>query len=450
MDGVLRLTYYKYLYVTIIAFFIAIFFSGIAAAFADTHMKAVSEDEAKVLYSKYGDAVYQVQVVDLASGEKTSIGSAFQISESGLLATNYHVIAEKIHHPKKNRIDFLSDKKARGALEILYVDVINDLAILRMEKAGSKHLSLANKKAAKGSKMFSIGNPHDIGFTIIEGTYNGIAKDSFIDKIHFSGSLNSGMSGGPAIDHKGQVVGVNVATAGNQISFLVPVAKLSKLLEKVEALPEGYKFIENADEEIQKQLLARQNRDIDSILTSDWQSANFAGLQVPGKVSDKLKCWGGANHKEKDKYEYYYSMCSGQDRIFVDRKFYTGAIAYRYNNYKAKLGANPMQFYSFYEKQYRRPMGEFKNAREDNVTKFKCNSSNLKIADDNWKSSLCVRRYKKYPKLHDMHLYMAKLGDKLEGVTTAVIAQGVSEENILKLSEKFIAEINNAKEEEAK
>jgi len=415
-----------------------------ATAVAEDNVK--NTDEAKLLYGKFGDAVYQVQVIDLASGEKTSIGSGFQISDKGLLATNYHVVAEKVNRPKNNRIDFLSDKGKRGDLEILYVDVVNDLAILKMSEAGSKFLTLSQGNVAKGSKMFSIGNPHDIGFTIIEGTYNGIAEDSFIDKIHFSGSLNAGMSGGPTINHLGNVVGINVATAGNQISFLVPVEKLSDLLKKVDSFPQGYKFIETADEEIQKQLLARQNKDIEEILNKEWVSANFGGKKLPGSINDKLKCWGGINHKEKDDYKYFYSMCASQDRIFIDNDFFSGAIAYRYNYLQAKDNIIPAQFYNFYESEYRRPMNDYKNAREEDVTKFACNDGNLEVAGDKWKSSLCVRKYKKYPKLYDMYLYMADVGNKTEGLSSVLIGQGLSEENIIKISRKFISEIKQGEE----
>ena len=55
-----------------------------------------------------------------------------------------------------------------------------------------------------------MGNPHDLGMTIIEGTYNGLIQTSRFQKILFSGSLNSGMSGGPAMDDKGRVIGVGV------------------------------------------------------------------------------------------------------------------------------------------------------------------------------------------------------------------------------------------------
>ena len=49
----------------------------------------------------------------------------------------------------------------------------------------------------KGERLYSMGNPLDLGFTIVEGTYNGPVERSYNERIHFSGAINPGMSGGP-------------------------------------------------------------------------------------------------------------------------------------------------------------------------------------------------------------------------------------------------------------
>ncbi len=55
-------------------------------------------DEAQRVYGAYGDAIYQVQTIDLTSGKKSSIGSGFQFTADGLVATNYHVVASAANH----------------------------------------------------------------------------------------------------------------------------------------------------------------------------------------------------------------------------------------------------------------------------------------------------------------------------------------------------------------
>jgi len=403
-------------------------------------------DEAERLYKAYGDAVYQVQVIDLASDKKTSIGSGFQISKDGLIATNYHVVAEALQRSAGNRMEFLHDKGERGTLKILIADVVHDLAIVKMDKPGKTWLSLGTSKLPKGTKLFSLGNPHDIGFTIIEGTFNGLSKESFIDQIHFSGSLNPGMSGGPAIGHNGAVAGINVATSGNQISFLIPVEPLHRLVKEYSAQPAD-DFFSHLDAHIQQQLLASQDRNIGAMLKNKWDSVPFGPLMVPGRIHNVLKCWGGISHKEKDPFKSYFSMCSSQDRMFLDEGFDTSLISYRFNYITGKDTFNLQRFYNFYQGQFAAfPGEEFGNAREDNVTNFDCNSRFVDIAGHRWKSSFCARQYKKYPKIFDMHFTMAMVGAGKTGFIATMTVQGVSKDNALALAQKFMSEIKKPAE----
>lgn len=410
-----------------------------AAASASTG--TVQPDEAERLYKAYGDAVYQVQVIDLASGKKTSIGSGFQFSKDGLIATNYHVVAEALQRSAGNRMEFLHDKGDSGTLKILVADVVHDLAIVKMDKPGKTWLSLGNSKLPKGTKLFSLGNPHDIGFTIIEGTFNGLSKESFIDQIHFSGALNPGMSGGPAIGHNGAVAGINVATAGNQISFLIPVEPLHRLLKEYKSQPANYDFFSHIDEHIQQQLLASQEKGVGTVLKKKWESVPFGPLMVPGRIHDVLKCWGGISHKEKDPFKSYFSMCSSQDRMFLDESFDTSLISYRYNYITGKDNFNLLRFYNFYQNQFGFPGGDFENAKEDNATNYDCNSRFVDVAGRRWKSSFCVRQYKKYPAVFDMHFTMAMVGAGKTGFIATMTVQGVSQQNALALAQKFMSEI---------
>ena len=402
-------------------------------------------DEAQRLYQAYGDAVYQVQVVDLTSNKKTSIGSGFQFSKDGLIATNSHVVADALQRPGNNRIEFLHDKGETGSLKVLVADVVHDLAIVRMDKPGKTWLMLGSSKLPKGTKLFSLGNPHDIGFTIIEGTFNGLSKDSFVDNIHFSGALNPGMSGGPAIGHDGAVVGINVATAGNNIGFLVPVEPLHQLLDRYLNLPKGYNFVAHADSHIQEQLLANQDRNVNVLLNKKWESVPFGPVMVPGHINDILKCWGGTSHKEKDPYENYFSTCSSQDRMFLDNEFDTGVLLYRYNYIVGKDKLNLARFFNFYQGQFSVPGGDFQNAKEGDVTNFDCNSRFVDIAGFRWKSNFCIRQYKNYPAIFDMHLYMAMVGAGKKGLIVTLAAQGVSKQNALALGRRFMNEIKPGK-----
>ncbi|MBK6740318.1 MAG: hypothetical protein IPG64_22015 [Haliea sp.] len=49
-------------------------------------------------------AVYQIRVIDVASGDQSGIRSGFQVSADGLIGTNFHVVSALVHEPRKYRL----------------------------------------------------------------------------------------------------------------------------------------------------------------------------------------------------------------------------------------------------------------------------------------------------------------------------------------------------------
>ena len=117
--------------------------------------------------------------------------------------------------------------------------MLHDLALLKAaDAAGRSFDALAFRAAAEplaqGERIYSLGNPLDVGFAVTQGTYNGLVRRSFYPQIFFGGALSAGMSGGPALDEEGHVVGINVARRvdGEQVSFLVPASFAEALLAR--------------------------------------------------------------------------------------------------------------------------------------------------------------------------------------------------------------------------
>ncbi len=196
---------------------------------------AQQSKNAQQLFEQLRDWVYQVRVIDIASGDKYSIGSGFQVSASGLVATNFHVVSSYVHDQHKYRLELVHKDGQTTDIKLQAFDVIHDLAILYSHRLDTAFLPLSSASLKQGDRIFSMGNPHDLGMTIIEGTYNGLVQHVRHGQILFSGSLNSGMSGGPALDPQGRVIGINVSKGGDDISFLVPVDKLQELMQQAES-----------------------------------------------------------------------------------------------------------------------------------------------------------------------------------------------------------------------
>src|SRR5690606_11202087 len=125
------------------------------------------------VFSRYSDRILKVQVIETGSSAKATIGTGFFVNADGLMVTNYHVIAERIHEPENTRVEVLSPDGTPTVVEVVAVDVVHDLAVLRTGLRSPGHFSLAPVTVPQGERLYSLGHPSDLGLSIVEGTYNG-------------------------------------------------------------------------------------------------------------------------------------------------------------------------------------------------------------------------------------------------------------------------------------
>ena len=388
-------------------------------------------DDAKRLYQGYQDSIYQIRIIEKGSGNKASIGSGFLLGQQGHVVSNYHVVADAVNKPDRYLIEYLDARGQKGQLQLLTVDVVHDLALLKASDIQRSGFTLQQGTLAKGIRLFSLGNPHDLGMTVVEGTYNGLVDGSFYERILFSGSLNPGMSGGPTINREGEVIGVNVATAGNQISFLVPVDYLHALLSQAnENEP-----ISDWDALLEQQLQANQAQILDQLLKEPWKMEPLGDARVAAEIAQYVKCWGDTDDNEKYLYQVTHRVCQMEESIYVGGNFSTGVFRYEYQWYESNK-LNLVQFYSQMEDGFY--IDQANDAGEDNVTPYECNEQFVESVGKNWKAHLCVRRYKKYPALMDVSLSMASLLNKRTGLVANFSIAGVDQTNARRITQRFM------------
>lgn len=410
---------------------------GAAAVFSlPLHAQTIT-DEAQQIYQQCHKSVFQIQVIDLATGKKTSVGSGFQFSGEGHIATNFHVVSEAVHAPQRFRVEYVRHDGTTASADLLGIDVVHDLAVLMSREKAETFLNLGESHLSKGTRLFAMGNPFDLGMSVIEGIYNGLMEDSLYRKILFSGSLNPGMSGGPAFNRQGEVTGVNVATAGNEVSFLVPVEHLKDLQESVRG--ESSPSVADWTGRIRDQLARNQDAYMRKLLSSAWDTIDIGEAEVPGEVLNTFKCWGKSEDKENELFSYAYINCSTNDNIFLTPEFSTGQILYKYYWLTSK-GLNPIRFYHLYE-SYFLPPNPYENAGKDDVTNFKCENNFVKVDGRDMKVLWCARNYKKYPQLYDINLSMALVDSRDRGFLVELVALGLGKRNAVEFARKFIKEI---------
>lgn len=392
------------------------------------------------LFATASQSIVQILVLDRVTGEKSTIGSGFGIDPHGRFATNFHVISRAALHPAhyEIRCRHANGTEANAVLEA--IDVVSDLAIVRSkyiplarDSEATNFLSMSESVPAIGASIFALGNPHDLGITIVSGSYSGFREASLYQKIHFTGALNPGMSGGPAIDEEGKVVGINVATGGNSIGFLVPVKQLQTLVARLQPADVPLQI---SDQhwltEVGDQLRRNQDAYLDDV---DLQGSTSLGpFAVPAEIAPWITCWGDTEIIPDARYRKTIKLCSSDDDIFVDEDLRTGSIEIRHELF-TNTGLPETGFYRFLSAHMSQPhidLGGDERYYEDYVcTNGAVDGTRDAPADTQtrgWviKTVLCARTYLRFPGLVDFVAIMQSPVVDDEGIYTILEIRGAT------------------------
>lgn len=168
------------------------------------------------------------------------IASGFIISEQGYIVTNKHVV----DHPEIQFRVTIDDQDFD--IERIYKDPNSDLAILKISSPGKMALPLGNSSAIRlGERVVAIGTTfgmltNSVTSGIISGLGRNITAGSPLQDdlenleglIQTDAAINAGNSGGPLLNLKGEVIGINTAgsSSGQNIGFAIPVNVLKDFI----------------------------------------------------------------------------------------------------------------------------------------------------------------------------------------------------------------------------
>jgi serine protease Do len=219
---------------------------------------------------------------------RTSSGSGFFISPNELI-TNYHVIENA------DRIQIQLSNDTRYEVEVVGKDPATDIALLRVKKAtqGFPSLPLGDSEAVRvGEWVMAVGNPLDMDHTVTVGVVSakgrvlGLSESSFEDYIQTDAAINFGNSGGPLVNLRGEVVGINTAinARGQNLGFAVPVGIAKQILPQLRErgkVVRGYLgiMVNNIDQDTEKAfgLKSRDGAFVQEVLKD--HAADKGGLQ---------------------------------------------------------------------------------------------------------------------------------------------------------------------------
>ena len=172
-------------------------------------------------------------VVRLQGGGKS--GSGFFVSDTGLIATNKHLVRDQ-----ESLLAVLATRQELDA-KVVYVDPELDLAFVKVDGSDFPYLSLAETNTVRqGNTVIAIGNPGGgMPFSVTKGIVSGIAKFPSAGPglwIQTDASINPGNSGGPLVNTKAEVVGINTVKIGQKgtsgIGFALSAVHLIDVLRR--------------------------------------------------------------------------------------------------------------------------------------------------------------------------------------------------------------------------
>ena len=179
-----------------------------------------------------------VQVTTLGQSEGPSSGEneprpissgsgAIIDAREGIIVTNNHVV----EGGRKFTVD-MTDGRIFDAV-LIGTDKATDLAVLKIEATGLSQIEVVNSDALRtGDLAFAVGYPLGLDQTLTMGVISGMGRsgmgDRIEDYIQTDAAVNSGNSGGPLLDSRGRLIGINTSIlsgggGGNDgIAFAVP------------------------------------------------------------------------------------------------------------------------------------------------------------------------------------------------------------------------------------
>jgi len=170
-----------------------------------------------------------------------SMGSGFIVDPRGYILTNSHVIGDGKY--KNITVSLIDGTKEVG--QVLWYDTTVDLAVVKINKTGLPAAELGDSdKLLVGEPAVAIGNPMtlDLERTVTQGIISGLNRSIVFDDgtvieplIQTDASINSGNSGGPLFNAKGQVIGINTAKmmSAEGLGFAIPINTAKPIVDQI-------------------------------------------------------------------------------------------------------------------------------------------------------------------------------------------------------------------------
>ncbi len=200
------------------------------------------------VYERCNQSVVHIATRSLAleSFQQVSVrkgsGSGSVLDKSGMILTNYHVIegAREVSVSLFNGVSYPA--------QLVGQDKETDIAVLKIDAPGDQLQPITwgdSQSLRVGQKIYAIGNPFGLERTMSTGMISSLNRQipssegrTMRSLIQIDASLNQGNSGGPLINTRGQLIGMNTAIMSSDgdsagVGFAIPVSTLARIVPQL-------------------------------------------------------------------------------------------------------------------------------------------------------------------------------------------------------------------------
>jgi len=166
-----------------------------------------------------------------------ALGSGFIVSPDGLILTNAHVVAGA------NEVTVRLTDKREFKAKIVGIDRATDVAALKIDARELPTVSIGNPDDVRpGQWVLAIGSPFGMDSTVTAGIvsakFRALPDENYVSFIQTDVAVNPGSSGGPLLDLKGDVIGMNSQIYSNTggyegLSFAIPIDVAMKVKDQL-------------------------------------------------------------------------------------------------------------------------------------------------------------------------------------------------------------------------
>lgn len=394
-----------------------------------------SSENARDVLARVRPSVIQIKGFFGSNSAQAFHGTGFAVTADGLFMTNYHVVSQHVQHPTRYRLEYRTAEGKTGAISVVAVDVRHDLAVVRAESHAPPPLELVRATPVKGERAYSVGFPLDVGLTITEGVSNGKVEDSFEARIHYSGAINGGMSGGPALNATGDVIGINVSGYRFQqlVSFLVPAEHAIDLRERARGTSGGTVMPADLKKDIVAQLKAHSDALLGA-LEGAMATQAASGYMLPAKLAPFIDCNAAGSPQHDQPVLTTRISCAAKAGVYVQQGLSTGDITYMH----LVLTTDKLDAWRFANRlsQLTSAVGRFGNRQH--VGPFACEDRIVALEGFDAKMLLCVRSYHKLDGLYDFTVRVSSLNAATRGFASHLDMYGLSFDAGMRFVERYV------------